>query len=98
MLRITVHDNPESLTFQVEGTLAAPLVEELERCWKASHPAHPGRDLQVDLRGVTYIDDSGKRLLAVLRDQGAKFVCAGCLMKAIVAEIASGEKNVQVDF
>ena len=32
MLRITVHDNPESLTFQLEGRLAGPWVRELERC------------------------------------------------------------------
>lgn len=87
MLRITVHRNPGLLTFQVEGMLAEPLVHELECCWEATHPADPGRAVQVDLTGVTYLDDSGKALLATLHAQGAEFVAAGCLMKAIVAEI-----------
>jgi hypothetical protein len=43
--------------------------------------------VQIDLTGVTYLDDSGKKLLAALHAQGAEFVAAGCLMKAIVAEI-----------
>jgi anti-anti-sigma regulatory factor len=95
MLRITVRDNSEFLTFQVEGTLAEPLVQELERCWQATHPRGPDRAVQIDLRGVTYVDDSGKKLLADLHAQGATFVCAGCCMKAIVAEITSGSRSVE---
>ena len=34
MLRITVHDTPETLTFQLEGKLAGPWVRELEDCWQ----------------------------------------------------------------
>jgi anti-anti-sigma regulatory factor len=89
MLRITVHDEPELRTFQVEGTLAEPLVQELERCWESTCPVEPGRAMQIDLTGVTYVDESGKKLLAALHAQGAKFVCAGCRMRAIVAEIAN---------
>jgi anti-anti-sigma regulatory factor len=89
MLRITVHDKPELRTFQVEGTLAEPLVQELERCWDATHPVDSSRAVQIDLTGVTYVDESGKTLLAALHAQGATFVCAGCRIRAIVAEIAN---------
>jgi hypothetical protein len=34
MLRITVHDNPRVLTFQLEGRLTRPWLRELEECWK----------------------------------------------------------------
>ena len=34
MLRITVHDKPGALTFQLEGRLAGPWVRVLEECWK----------------------------------------------------------------
>jgi anti-anti-sigma regulatory factor len=95
MLRITVHDNPELVTLQVEGTLAASLVPELERCWEATHSVDPGRAVRIDLRGVTYVDESGKKLLAALHAQGAEFAAAGCCMKAIVAEIASGSRSVR---
>ncbi len=32
MLRITVHESPEALTFQLEGRLAGPWVREVEEC------------------------------------------------------------------
>ena len=40
MLRITVHDKPQALTFQLEGRLAGPWLRELEECWKSTL-AHP---------------------------------------------------------
>jgi hypothetical protein len=34
VLRITIHHNPSSQTFQLEGTLAGPWVRELAECWQ----------------------------------------------------------------
>lgn len=87
MLRITVHDIPPVLTFQVEGKLAGPLVRELEKCWRSvlADPHEP--ILRVDLTGVTLIDEAGQACLAALHRQGAEFVAADCLTKAIVDEI-----------
>jgi ABC-type transporter Mla MlaB component len=90
MLRITTHDNQEFLTLQLEGSLMGPWVHELERCWEATQPEVPSRAVRIDLTGVTFVDDTGKKLLATMHTHGAEFVCAGCLMKAIVAEITSG--------
>jgi hypothetical protein len=36
MLRITVHENQESLTFQLEGRLAGAWVKEVEQCWQST--------------------------------------------------------------
>jgi hypothetical protein len=36
---------------------------------------------------VTFIEEAGKACLAALHHQGAEFVAADCLTKAIVAEI-----------
>src|ERR1700716_4099850 len=86
MLRITVHDNPESVTFQLEGRLAGPWVGEVEECRQrmlaGRRPA-----VRFDLVGVTFIDDAGKAYLAAMHRLGAEFVAADCLTKAIVAEI-----------
>jgi hypothetical protein len=87
MLRITVHDNPRTLTFQLEGRLSGPWLGELEACWQSTLPC-PGKPiLRVDLTGVTSIDAAGKECLAALYRQGAEFIAADCLTKAIVAEI-----------
>ncbi len=87
MLRITVHDNPQALTFQLEGRLAGPWLPELEACWQNTLNQHRKPILRVDLTGVTFIDDAGKTCLAALHRQGAEFVAADCLTKEIVAEI-----------
>ena len=90
MLRLTVHDNPGALTFQLEGTLAGPWVRELEECWRGALARRRNALLHVDLTGATFIDAAGKACLAVLHRQGAEFVAADCLTKAVVAEITRG--------
>ena len=88
MLRITVHDNSGALTFRLEGRLAGPWVGEVEECRQRTlagrRPA-----VRVDLTGVTFIDAAGKAYLAAMHRQGAEFVAADCLTKAIVAEITN---------
>ena len=89
MLRITVHDEPETLTFRLEGRLAGPWVRELEECWhwRRALASQPEPTLRVDLTDVTSLDAAGRACLAALHRQGAEFVAADCLMKAVVAEI-----------
>src|SRR6266404_5617587 len=87
MLRITVHDNLESLTFQLEGKLAGTWVREVEECRQRTLAGHRRPAVRFDLAGVTFIDDSGKAYLAAMHRLGAEFVAADCLTKAIVAEI-----------
>jgi hypothetical protein len=86
MLRITVHDNPEALTFQLEGRLAGLWVGELEECCRRTVA---GRQPAVhfDLAGVTFIDTAGRAFLAGMHRQGAEFNAADCFTQAIVGEI-----------
>jgi hypothetical protein len=87
MLRITIHDNPGSRTFQLEGRLAGPWVRELEACWQSTLAGPPKPVVRFDLKGVTYVDAAGKQFLTARHAAGAQFVAGGCLMRAIVAEI-----------
>jgi ABC-type transporter Mla MlaB component len=87
MLRITVHDNPRALTFQVEGRLAGPGLREVEECWQDALARRHQPTLRVDLTGVTFIDAAGQACLAALHRQGAEFLAADCLTKAVVDEI-----------
>ncbi len=88
MLRITVHDKPRILTFQLEGCLAGPWLREVEACWESTLAQKHQPSLRVDLTDVTFIDEAGKTCLAAMHRQGAEFIAADCLTKAIVAEIA----------
>lgn len=93
MLRITVHENQESLVFQLEGRLADAWVEEVEQCWQNTLAHQRKAILRVDLTGVTFIDDAGKDCLAAMHRQGAEFVAADCLIKDIVSEIRQGQSR-----
>ena|ERR1700722_13965901 len=87
MLRITVHDEPRALAFQVEGRLAGPWVRVLDECWQNALARQRKPILRVDLAGVTSIDAAGQACLAALHRQGAELLAADCLTKAVVAEI-----------
>jgi hypothetical protein len=86
VLRITVHDKPESLTFQLEGRLAGPWVWVLEDCWRDTL-ARRQAAVRFDLTGVTFIDAAGKAFLAAVHTHGAEFIAVDCLTRAVVAEI-----------
>jgi anti-anti-sigma regulatory factor len=90
MLKITTLIHAESTTFKLEGRLAGPWVQELERCWDsvvATMTILP--PLILDLSAVTYVDSDGKDLLKKIHRQGARLVASGCLTSCIVNEIVS---------
>src|ERR1700745_1216538 len=89
MLRITAHDTPQAVTFQLEGSLAGPWLRELELCWHNTLARQRRPIVRVDLTGVTFIDPAGKDCLAAMHRQGAEFVAADCLTIAVVDEITS---------
>jgi hypothetical protein len=93
MLRITVHNDPESLTFQLEGRLAGAWVRELQECWQTALARQRQPILRVDLKEVTSIDDAGRACLAAMHRGGAEFIAADCLTKAVVAEIITSAAN-----
>ena len=87
MLRITIHEDPGSLIFQLEGRLAGPWVREAEESWQRTRVRQRKPVLRFDLTGVTLIDATGKVFLTTAHAQGVELVASGCLMRAIVAEI-----------
>jgi ABC-type transporter Mla MlaB component len=89
MLRITVHDAPPVVTFQLEGRLAGSWVPVLRECWQDTLARQRQPLLRVDLTGMTSIDAAGAALLASMHRQGADLVASDCLTKALVAEITA---------
>jgi anti-anti-sigma regulatory factor len=87
MLKITTLMNAESTVLRLEGRLAGPWVQELERCWDSTAGTPTRHALSVDLSAVTYVDSDGKDLLKKVHRQGAKLIASGCLTSCIVNEI-----------
>ena len=87
MLKITMHDGPEALTFQVEGKLIGAWARELEHSWKTTWTIRDRKAPIIDLTETLFIDDEGKRVLSTLFQEGAFFRTAGPMTDSIVAEI-----------
>jgi len=93
MLKITIHDSPEALTFQVEGKLVGAWARELERCWKTAGSIRERKALIVDLTETLFIDEEGKKVLGELFRDGAFFRTAGTMTCSIVDEITGKASN-----
>jgi anti-anti-sigma regulatory factor len=90
MLRITTNTYPQALTLRLEGRLEGPRVAVLAQCWSGALLKLDGRQLRIDLNGVTFVDAQGKALLAEMYAQGADLLGEDLETKAIVAEIRTG--------
>ncbi|HJT19019.1 MAG TPA: hypothetical protein VJ746_01035 [Nitrospira sp.] len=86
MLKITAQKVESGTRLALEGRLAGPWVEELERCWREAGASAKG-DVVVDLSGVTFIEQTGKVLLKRMWQEGVKLLAAGCCTRSIVDEI-----------
>ena len=92
MLKITIHPEAGAARLTLEGRLAGPWVEELDRCWREAARAQQN-PVVVDLSGVTFIDPEGKTLLTKMWQQGAKLEAVGCLTRCIVDEISKSDSS-----
>ena len=70
MLRITKHDAGELESLRLEGRIVGPWVAELTRRCEAIRGA--GRELELEMSGVSFLDPSAVRLLRSLIEQGVE--------------------------
>ena len=84
MLRITIQKGSGPATLKLEGKLAGPWVEELGDIWR-SESATEG--ILIDLFDVSFVDASGKDLLAQMWQGGADFLADSPLMRQVVDEV-----------
>jgi anti-anti-sigma regulatory factor len=87
MLRVTTKDEEEVIRLKIEGRLAGPDVDSVENHWH-SITARQHAPILIDLTGVTFVDEAGKRLLAEMNRHGDKFVASGLMTKAIIEEFS----------
>jgi ABC-type transporter Mla MlaB component len=75
MLRITVHNGEKTQTILLEGKISGLWVEELDRTWHNLAPEFGKKKLQLDLRGVDFVDAKGSKLLReIYRETNASFL------------------------
>lgn len=89
MLRITTESSPEAVTFLVEGKLVGAWAIELEQSWKQNAAMRENRPAIIDLRDTQYIDGEGRRVLAKLASEGARFRTACPLIESMIESIVA---------
>lgn len=92
MMKAQVDERGDEVTIQVCGRVAEGWVEELEGSWRDARARHPAARFSIDLRGVTFIDHAGERLLSLMHRDGATFLAAGLLTQEVVNQVTGGVK------
>ena len=85
MLRIMLHQDGSQCRLELAGRLCGPWVGETERVWRSAPCS--GKQIEVDMREVTGVDDDGRALLAVMHQSGARLFAKGVWMTALIEEI-----------
>jgi anti-anti-sigma regulatory factor len=77
VLRITVEENPKTVLIKLEGRIAGPWAAELDRLWGEKAPLFAKKKLSLDLRGTTFADADGIRVLRGIYSQTKAEILAG---------------------
>jgi anti-anti-sigma factor len=86
VLRITVEQNSGAVILKLEGRVAGPWVDELNRLWEETAPNLAQRKLSLDLRETTYADASGIRVLQTIYSQTGATILASTPWTQYLAE------------
>jgi anti-anti-sigma regulatory factor len=92
MLKITIINTATQETWTLQGRLVAPWVNELKASWKREHRTAQGRRCVVNLDEVTFIDNSGERMLRSMSNQGAQFVARDVYVKHVLDRMVGRSK------
>lgn len=87
MLRISFDNAAESVTLKLEGKVAGPWVDELQRAWHDVVGNKPAQSVVVDLSGVDFIDREGRKVLGWMFRQGVELRNGRLITKYIVDQI-----------
>lgn len=91
MLRITIDEESTFFRLVLAGRLEGPWVLETEYAWLSS--LRSGRQIELDMRQLTGVDDAGQELLLAMHLAGVRLVVEGVWMKALVEEITGNQPS-----
>lgn len=99
MLRITINEREGGAATRLilEGRVAGPWAEELDRVWGEAAPRLGASKLTIDVRDVTYADAAGKSVLVKIFSQtDAEFVAAPLQAHDLATEIIKKSQQVEI--
>jgi hypothetical protein len=87
MLKITILDTPNYRRLVIEGKLIAPWTAELKNEWRKATADLNGRELVVDVKGLTAVTEDGENVLLELMKEGVRF-SSGVFTKQVLKRLA----------
>ena len=90
MLKIDVQNGSGVPKLVLDGKLAGEWVRVLRRVWETSGGGEPAPKVTLDVAGVTFVDDEGKKLLSSMLKRGAELTEPRALVKYVVDELRAG--------
>jgi ABC-type transporter Mla MlaB component len=94
MLDVYLHDGARSLRFVLSGTLTRPWTEDLEHSWHTATSILYGKQLVVNLAGLSQVDEDGIRLLTLMSQSGARLITASDSTGALARGISGRDPVV----
>jgi anti-anti-sigma regulatory factor len=89
MLKISIKDGRTRRVLILEGKIIAPWTIELSKAARQDRANHlAGRELVIDLGGVTDISPDGEETLYCLMVQGAKCRGGGVFIRQVLKQLA----------
>jgi len=88
MLKISIVENETRRRVVLEGKLVAPWTDHLKSLCQRTPDDPDGRELILDVRGLTIISSEGEAVLRTLMLEGAKFRGSDIFMKQILKNLA----------
>ena len=82
-------------TIKLEGKLSGPWVDEAAKVWCDVIGGIAAKDVIVDLSGVTFIDEEGKKLLGQMLRQGAQLRDGRLMTRYIINQLVQEAKDSQ---
>jgi hypothetical protein len=88
MLKISILDTSSHRQLVIEGKLVAPWAALLGSVWRKAAADLNGRELVIDLEGLTAITEDGEDILLELMQEGATFRSSGVFTKQVLERLS----------
>lgn len=93
LFKYYIHDSVEALRFQLLGEFGEHDVPELNGCWSTAKTTLSQRKLVIDLRSLKSADESGRKWLLSMADEGATYLPDSYFRAGLSGQSSSNSGN-----
>ena len=87
MLKVSTKEGEGSVTFILEGRLCGAWAAEAERAWSRLLASSSGREVLLDLGGLTFVDRTGEALLTSMLARGTRVRASGVMVSHLIEQV-----------